>query len=212
MNTAESRFLALEPDDAFAQRVLDYKEQVRRLVGDQLYLDHPPHLTLYLGVFPAKKDLVGLIGDLCRRLAAPTVTIDGWHVFEADQLTGNHTLVCNVRPDTRAALHHLQHEAVAAVAPHRDLQTTRACYDESWRQLSPDSQASVDRFGFPFVGPIWHPHVTVASVRPEDWQPVWSALADAPPKATVRFPHLSLFTVRSGQPSLIRRFAMEDHA
>ena len=209
MNCLENRFLALEPDDAFAAEVLAFKERVRRLVGEQLYLDHPPHLTLLMSVFRAEGDMTGPIGELCRGLAAPAVTIRGWHVFEADQLTGSHTLVCDVAPDTRAPLVRVQQEAIAAAAPLRDPGATRECYDESWHRLSDQERANVERFGFPCVGPIWHPHVTVASVRPEDWEAVWSDLAGTPPEAIVRFPWLSIYGMRGDEPVLIERSALE---
>jgi len=209
MNCVESRFLALEPDDAFAAEVLAFKARVRHLVGDQLYLDHPPHLTLAMSVFRVEADVSGPIRDLCRGLAAAAVTIRGWHVFEADQLTGNHTLVCDVAPDGREPLVRVQREAIAAAAPRRDPVATRQCYDQSWERLSADERANVEQFGFPFVGPIWHPHVTVASIRPDDWDAVWSELAATPPDALVRFPFLSIFGMREDEPVLIERFALE---
>ncbi|HUT93627.1 MAG TPA: 2'-5' RNA ligase family protein [Thermoguttaceae bacterium] len=209
MNCVESRFLALEPDDAFAAEVLAFKERVRRLVGEQLYLDHPPHLTLAMSVFRVEADVAGPIRELCRGLAAPAVTIRGWHVFEADQLTGSHTLVCDVAPDAKEPLARVQQEAIAAAAPRRDRVATRECYDESWDRLSDEERANVEQFGFPFVGPIWHPHVTVASVRPEDWDAVWLDLAGTPPEAIVRFSHLSIYGIRGDEPILIERFALE---
>jgi 2'-5' RNA ligase len=201
--------LALEPDDAFARQVLAYKQRVEQLAGEQLYLSDPPHLTLYLGVYAADADLTEPIGALCRGLAAPAVTVRGWHVFEADQLTGNHTLVCDVTPETRSPLEQIQREAVGVAAPLRDRSATRACYDESWQRLSEEERANVDRFGFPFVGPIWHPHVTVASVRPEDWEKIWSELAGAAPDAVVRFPALAIYGLQAEQPFLIERFSLE---
>lgn len=209
MNCVESRFLALEPDDAFAAEVLGFKERVRRLVGEQLYLGHPPHLTLAMSVFRVEADVAGPIRDLCRGLAAPAVTIRGWHVFAADQLTGGHTLVCDVAPDAREPLARVQREAIGAAAPLRDPVATRACYDESWERLSAGERANVEQFGFPFVGPIWHPHVTVASIRPDDWDAVWSDLGATPPQAIVRFPFLSIFGMRGDEPVLVERFAME---
>jgi len=209
MNCVENRFLALEPDEAFAAEVLAFKERVRRLVGKQLYLDHPPHLTLAMSVFRTEGDMSGPIGELCRGLAAPAVTIRGWHVFEADQLTGSHTLVCDVAPDTREPLVRVQREAIGAAAPLRDPVATRECYDESWERLSAEERANVERFGFPFVGPIWHPHVTVASIRPEDWDAVWPQLAGTPPDAIVRFSYLSIYGMRGDEPVLIERFALE---
>ena len=210
MKCPRTHVLALEPDDAFGRQVLAYKERARRLAGEQLYLDDPPHLTLCLAVFDAATDLAGPIGALSRRVAAPTVTVRGWHVFEADQLTGNYTLVCDVTPDSRSALEPIQREAVGVAAPLRNPSASRACYDKSWQRLSDDERANVDRFGFPFVGPIWHPHVTVASFRPEDWSAVWSELAGTPPDAVVCFPRLAIYALNQEQPVLIERFALED--
>jgi hypothetical protein len=209
MNCAESRFLALEPDEAFRAEVLAFKDRVRRLVGEQLYLDHPPHLTLSMSVYPTGRDLTGPVEEFCRGRSAPRVSVCGWHVFEADHLTGNHTLVCDVTGDTRAPLARLQREAVAATAPLRDRGATRACYDESWPRLSETERENVERYGFPFLGPIWHPHVTVASIRPECWETVWSELAGRAPKASVEFPNLSIYGMRGGEPALIERFALE---
>ena len=48
----------------------------------------------------------------------------------------------------------------------------------------------MERWGFPFLGAIWHPHVTIASIRPPDWGNVWPKLAADPPSGTVRFPSL----------------------
>jgi len=212
MNCVESRFVALEPDDAFAAEVLAFKARVRRLAGEQRYLDHPPHLTLSMSVFRVEADVVAPLRRLSRGLAAPAVTIRGWHVFEADRLTGHHTLVCDVAPDGRGPLARVQREAIAAAAPRRDPLATRQCYDESWERFSADERANVEQFGFPFVGPIWHPHVTVASIRPDAWDAVWSELAATPPDARVRFPSLSIFGMRDEEPVLIERFALEGAA
>jgi 2'-5' RNA ligase len=209
MTDTETQFLALEPDDAFAGRVLAYKQRVAQLAGKQRYLSDPPHLTLYLGAYGRGTDLAGPIGALCRRLATPTVTVGGWHVFEADQLTGDHTLVCDVTPATRFPLEQIQRDAVGVAAPLRDPNATRARYGPAWPRLSEAERANVVRFGFPFVGAAWHPHVTVASVRPEDWQKVWSELADTPPEAVVRFPTLAVYRLEE-EPVLVERFCLED--
>ena len=209
MTDAQTCVLALEPDEAFARQVLAYKERVRRAVGDQLYLDHPPHLTLYLAVFAPGSDLVSRVSDVCRRLPVATVTMRGWHVFEADQLTGKQTLVCDVTPETRDALCDVQQETVAVAAPLRDRHATRACYDKSWDRLSAEERANVESLGFPFVGPIWRPHVTVASVDLEAWEEVWEALAAAPPEEVVRFTHLSIYGLEDEQPVLVERLELE---
>ena len=212
MKRWDTQVVALEPDEAFARQVLAYKERVGESVGEQLYLEDPPHLTLYVGVFGAGVELSGPIQDVCGRLAAPTAAIRGWHVFEGDQLTGNHTLVCDVAPEARGVLQQMQKETVAAVAGLRNPQAARACYDESWHRLSEAERANVKRYGFPFVGAVWHPHVTVASVRPEDWETVWPRLAGMPPDAVVRFPHLCVYGLDGTRPVRLGRFSLEERA
>ena len=209
MTSLETRFIALEPDDGFARLVHGYKERLRGRVGEQVYLDHPPHMTLYSSVFPEGADLSGPLRQIAGRLTAPQVAIRGWHVFEADQLTGNHTLVCNVTEESRVLLRRIQQAAIDVAAPLRDRQAARACYGESWDRLSDQQRANVERFGFPFVGPIWRPHVTVASVRPEDWEAAWAELEGSPPETAARFPFFSLFGLEGDEPFLVERFALE---
>lgn len=208
MDAAQLCFLALEPDEPFRARVLAWKRRVRELAGDQLYLDHPPHLTLYAALFPPGIDFRESFDEVAARVAAPTVSICGWHVFEADQLTGNNTLVCDVHPGGRPVLEAIQRQAVAAATPLRDTMATRSRYDAVWERLSEGERANVEAFGFPFAGPAWRPHVTVASVRPEAWEAVWPRLAADPPSATVRFPYMGAYAIKGFEPVLVRRFAL----
>jgi len=207
MNSPQLCFLALEPDEQFGKRVIAYKRQVRQLVGDQLYLDHPPHLTLLVAAFPPGVDLSDAVAGVAAGATAPTVGTCGWHVFERDRLTGRNTLVCDVSPEGRRVLEEIQRRAVAAVAPLRDPVATRSRYDTAWQGLSEAERAGVEAFGFPFVGPAWHPHVTIASVRREDWHRVWPDLAADPPVATVCFHHLAVYRVADTRPVLVERFA-----
>src|SRR5262249_36628230 len=45
------RFVALHPDRDLWDRLSRHKEKVLSAAGPQLYLDHPPHLTVYLADF-----------------------------------------------------------------------------------------------------------------------------------------------------------------
>jgi 2'-5' RNA ligase len=203
-------FLALEPDDAFAGRVVAWKRRVRQAVGDQVYLDHPPHLTLYSACFPAGAELRPAAAAVAGRVTAPAVRIDGWHVFQHDRMTGAHTLVCNVSADGRPGLLAIQEPAVAALAPLRDVPASRARYDAAWDRLSDAERGSVEACGFAHVGDAWRPHVTVASIRPEDWPAAWLALAGDSPQADVHFPALALYAVEGGRPVLIERFLLRE--
>jgi len=199
--------IALEPDASFAQWVLQRKEQVRHLAGPQRYLDHPPHLTLYVAAF-RDLDPRPRTAELSVALGAPRAVIDRWHVFPADQLTGGHTLVCDVPDECRAALEDVQRHVVDRLAPHRDRETCRRRYATAWERLSPAERDNVERFGFPFVGPIWRAHVTIASIRPEDWDRVRPIVREPPDAIAVCFERLALYVLDRGDPRIVERFPL----
>ena len=51
-----------------------------------------------------------------------------------------------------------------------------------------------------FVGPQWHPHVTVASVRKEDWPAVERDLWPTPPAGACTFPVLHEYDLIDNKP------------
>jgi 2'-5' RNA ligase len=202
-------FLALRPDDAFSARVLSYKQRTKQRIGPQLYLDDPPHLTLYLASFPHVASLVAAASEIARRMRMPIARVGGWHVFRDDPLNGNHTLVCDIAPDQRHDLAVCQQRVCAAVSSLRDRDGSAARYAPFWPKLSEPARANVAQRGFPFVGAIWHPHVSIASIRPVHWDALWSELENDPPSGIVRFPELCLYALKNGRPVLLERFALE---
>jgi 2'-5' RNA ligase len=206
---ATTCFLALLPDDAFAATVMEYKRLCESRIGPQLYLDDPPHLTLYLANFARLESLRLAAQVLAGGMRAPSVKVCGWHVFRDDPLNGNHTLVCDIAPETRHNLVACQQHVCDAVSSLRDVSSTRARYTASWQNLSESAQNNVTQWGFPFVSSIWHPHVTVASIRPNDWDAIWPELKNIPPSGVVRFPKLCLYALEQGRPVLLERFDLE---
>lgn len=210
MNASSIYVFTLEPDEAYCQWVWACKRRVRQLVGDQLYLDHPPHLTLYVAAMASRVELCQRVANLAARLAAPRTPMNRWHVFSADQLTGNQTLVCDVPEESREGFRDIQSQVVVALAPLRDATACRSRYDGSWERLSAVERANVEQFGFPFVGPIWHAHVTIASIRPENWPAVHSVLEGSPPSAPVCFTHLGVYVLNKEHPVPVERYKLQD--
>ncbi len=174
-------FISLDPEPAIESLVRRHKRRVRQLVGDQLYLNDPPHLTCYLAHFTDSKPVIAAAAKLVEELSAPDIHIVGWHTFEADQLTGNNTLVLNFDELTQSRLRLFQSQLIDAFSPLRDRTATREHFAPRWGALSVEQRCSVDECGFPFSGVGWHPHLTVASIRPADWPRVsGDVLAESP--------------------------------
>ncbi len=208
MNDYSPYFVALEPNDASREKINGWKRKVREVVGPQLYLDDPPHLTLYLAIFPRSCDLAPVVRKLAGDIRLPPLEISGLHVFEADVLTDRNTLVCDLTPASRDALRCVQQEAVQALAGLRDRDRTRARYDAAWQRLPDVERSNIESFGFPFVGPIWHPHVSIASIQRKAWAAVWPDFAGIQPAGPFQLPWMTLYRLEAEKPVLIDCWAL----
>ncbi len=201
-------FAALTPDPAFSEWLWAAKARGRALAGDQLYLQDPPHLTVYLATFPAETDWTAL-DDALETIPRCTLTTTGWHVFAGDVLTGRQTLVCDLRAEDATALRAVQLRTAELLAPRRDIAATRARYDDAWPRLSTVERANVERWGFPFVGEIWHPHFTVAAIDAAVWPAVWTALASEPPAGEIVCDTLTLYRLDDCKPVMVREIPLQ---
>ena len=205
---APTIFLALEPDAETVQRVRRYKEQVRRIAGEQLYLDDPPHMTLFLAVFPEAGPAIDVARAISEEAISPQLTLAGWHVFMADPLTGRNTLVIDFDEPSRDQLRSIQNLAVRHLAPHRDAAATLHSLRDRLPGLLPVQRAAVERDGFPFLGADWHPHLTIASIEPRDWSVVEAKLLGEPPLGFARCARIVAYELIDGRPEELAAFAL----
>ena len=101
-------FVSVDPGPMITALVLKYKRRLRELVGDQMFLNDPPHLTVYLAHFAARQRVIQAAAELAAESAAIDINIIGWHVFTKDQLTGGHTLVLQFDEYTQSQLRTFQ--------------------------------------------------------------------------------------------------------
>jgi hypothetical protein len=201
-------FLALDPEPAIESLVRGYKRRVRQAVGDQLYLNDPPHLTCYLAHFADSKTVIAAATRLMEEISAPEINITGWHTFERDQLTGNNTLVLNFNELTQSRLRCLQSQIIDAVSPLRDRTATRAHFAPRWGALSVEQRWNVDDCGFPFSGAGWHPHLTIASIRPTDWLRASAELLAESPQIAGCCRGLTVYRLEGLEPVAVAGFTL----
>src|SRR5690606_19887607 len=72
-----------------------------------------------------------------------------------------------------------------------------------WGVLSPMEREAACRWGFPFVDDGWHPHLTIASIRPADWAEIESTLPSERPTGTVTVSKLQIFQLIDRTPHLL---------
>lgn len=150
--------------------LLACKAKIRPLSPEAPYLEHRPHLTIFVSRDPSPAEAAAAISEeATQALADPagrTLRFHGWRLFENDSLAaGGTTVVLDTQLTPALAL----------------AQLTIA---EAWRKFrvgpeGPDPGASdpllevfapgparysLQRYGWPFVGPHWLPHATVAAI------------------------------------------------
>jgi 2'-5' RNA ligase len=201
-------FLSLDPDPTIDALIMRYKAQVRSLVGDQLFLADPPHVTVYLAHFSDRAAVNDVAAELADKFSPPEIEITGWHVFERDQLTGNQTLVCQFSDPCIAQLQAIQASVIRRLALLRDSRASEARYASRMQALSPVQQHSVREFGFPFTGKQWHPHLTIASIRPNDWPIVADRLLGDAPQTTGSFSSLTVYELDGLEPISLGSFPL----
>lgn len=193
-------FISLEPDAALASLVESHKQRVNQLVGPQLYLTDPPHTTLYLAAFNDLHRVAKSLIHIAASLESITVALEGWHIFSNDTLTGNHTLVCQWSKASQQAARAVQAAVIKGISPLRNAVDSEARFAPRWSSLTLDQKRSVLETGFPFTGPQWHPHLTIASIRPADWDASYGVLCLDPPRITGAAHRLKLYELIDGKP------------
>lgn len=199
---------ALRPASSLNEAIARAKSKTEAIAGNQTYLKHLPHLTLYVSAFGDVQTAVEIAKATAATLPAPRFEITGWHSFAGDPLTGKQTLVCDIRESDRPALRFAQATILDALGPLRDTVASTARYAEHFDKLSTERRNAVEKWGYPFIAEDWIPHLTIASIDPAVWQSVWDALKDDAPIGTHQCDQLYVFQLDDDFPEPIAQFPL----
>lgn len=123
---------------------------------DSKYLNHLAHSTLYVFEIDPKKinDVVEKFDSLQKVLSPVSSQITKWRVFERDILTGLNTLCLEI--EITKGLKLLQLNVVESLCK----------FHSSKKNIgfNGDLKFSNDKYGYPFVGDHWIPHITIGSL------------------------------------------------
>ena len=158
---AEARHAVfVEPEGPLRAAVTDWKARVAGFFPASAYLHHPPHGTLWVGHVSRAHDALAAL----RPAVAAVPAIAGFacrpHVFYDDAMAGGGQTCAFAAPLT-PALTALQHAVSEALVPYC---AVPALADVPAPIRQEPFVSSLRRYGFPFVGPHWIPHFTVASL------------------------------------------------
>ena len=144
------------PNEELNQYVESWKNRFRKIEPDAFFLNHPVHSTIFL--FNAHEQDQSQIISRIKNVKIDFL-VDSWKIFYNDLVTGGDTLSVGLIPNSLAF--QFQQDLSESLL---DFIKTPLFYNNTWEGKYKESY---DRYGFPFVGSHWIPHLTIASVKKE---------------------------------------------
>lgn len=168
--TIERTAIFIEPQGSLRASLIERKKMLELAMPGQAYTSHPPHSTLLFGEYGPPEIWTEKLRAAVEPLPAFRLSTDAWQQFPNDlQAAGGHTVAYRVKLSPE--LLRLQLTIAEAVAPFRkNLSVPHPLADRE------PFATSLNRFGFPFVGPHWIPHFTIGSPRVPANDPLLSTL------------------------------------
>lgn len=171
------------PDDNLDELVESLKDEVRKVEPGAMYLNHPVHSTVFLfNSFEANERLI--VESIDKN--AIELLIEGANVFWNDEVTSGHTIYLRVR--VNEDLIYIQKYITDTLLGYV---SGPLYYPNRWEG---EFKESFDKYGFPFVGSHWIPHLTIASVKNENKRVVDKILSTEFEKSS-SIGHLALFKI-----------------
>lgn len=150
----------IEPTGSLADSIRALKAEVERQLPGQKFCSHPPHSTLIYGQYQEPNRWRDQLAVALAPLPPFRIQTTEFGFFYDDALAGGgHTVVFKAQPVPEVftlqracgeVLKHWRNESEPAHGGLLEREPFRSSYAE---------------YGFPFVGPHWIPHFTVASLK-----------------------------------------------
>ena len=149
----------IELNKKIENKILKQKKIVKKKFGNQPYLNHPVHLTLFTLNIKKISELKKIyLNNLKEKSKSFYIHLNNPGIFYNDPLTKGDTFFYHVKKNKK--INELQVKHLKKINQNLKIIKKKTNLFES-KEL----KANYKKFGFPFVGSIWIPHVTVASIK-----------------------------------------------
>ncbi len=150
--------LFIIPEEPLKSKILYWKEQVKKELNHQPYLDHPAHMTIINLELQNENSAISMIKRYLSNTNAFYIDINKNKVFLNDISTSGHTIYYGV--DKHQQLANIQIQLANILAKNRIRKNPPNFLLNNTILLN-----SYQTFGSPFIGSHWIPHFTIASLK-----------------------------------------------
>ena len=148
----------IEPSNEINKKIIKWKKLIKRSFGNQKYSNHPVHLTL--AVYKFKKRPTNFFYNSLKKdisiIKKFNIYLSKANVFYNDELINGNTLYFSVKKKQK--IFNLQKKIILNFKNLRKNMIIKRNFK------NPKLNKNSLNYGFPFVGKIWIPHLTVSSI------------------------------------------------
>ncbi len=148
----------IEPSNEINKKIIKWKKLIKRSFGNQKYSNHPVHLTL--AVYKFKKRPTNFFYNSLKKdisiIKKFNIYLSKANVFYNDELINGNTLYFSVKKKQK--IFNLQKKIILNFKNLRKNMIIKC----NFKNLKLNKNFL--NYGFPFVGKIWIPHLTVSSI------------------------------------------------
>lgn len=164
-------FCALIPDKGTYEHISGLKAKTKKLIGDQQYLNDPPHITLFVGDYDVKnisfnESDISILTDL-------EFQLKDWLIFKEDPVTGKTSLNISLTEKNQLLLRNFQESLIKNFLKHNSKKIIERYKDAN---LTKEQSDNLKKYGYPFIGEGWIPHLSIASIDPKKFDKAFSEL------------------------------------
>lgn len=153
----------LEPEKKLYEKILRIKNMFLKKVGQCIYLNDPPHITL--GVLKLENKFLDdfiKFEDNGLKGFDNKVEIIGKRIFSGDIITGKEAPVYLIKLTPN--LKNLQQKLLKFLNTYRNGQVVNRYLGD---KFGSELNKNISDYGYPFIGEIWIPHIGIASIDKE---------------------------------------------
>jgi len=201
-------YIALNPEKKLTDFINQQKDLVRNLAGEQTYLSHPPHFTLFIFSLPNPEVLFKGLEEIASQTNRFKIALKEIHVFYNDLFTNRNTITYPVSNKDLESLKKLQSQFIDKIDPF-NAKKAYSNEDEDYKKMSFLEKSNINQYGYPFVGENWIPHITIASIEKDKFDRVFEKIKQKPDFGEFSIDSINLYEVGDKTSKLIRSFELK---
>ena len=199
-----SYFVALELEEKLGNLVNDQKRVIGNVVGEQKYLSNSPYITLFPLTVRDIEKITEELGKIATSTQKILLKLEDLHIFYNDIRTGGNTITYVFSEDSVEKLKQIQLRVIMAVNEFNEKRFLTKD-SEIYGKMSEIEKRNTIKYGYPFIGKNWIPHITLASIEKNRFEEIWSKLKESPIKGQFLIESINLYESLTN-PRLIRKF------